>query len=64
MADPRRNRIKAAVGVGASVLIAGLAAYVLFRTFQRISIAEVLENMGRVPTSTLSSPSPAPPECC
>jgi uncharacterized membrane protein YbhN (UPF0104 family) len=54
MADPRRNRIKAAVGVGASVLIAGLAAYVLFRTFQRISIAEVLENMRRVPASTLA----------
>jgi uncharacterized membrane protein YbhN (UPF0104 family) len=54
MADPRRNRIKAAVGVGASLLIAGLAAYVLFRTFQRISIAEVLENIRRVPASTLA----------
>ncbi len=54
MADPRRNRIKAAVGVGASLLIAGLAAYVLFRTFQRISVAEVLENMRRVPASTLA----------
>jgi len=53
MADPRRNRIKAAVGVAASLLIAGLAAYVLFRTFQRISIAEVLANMRRVPTGTL-----------
>jgi uncharacterized membrane protein YbhN (UPF0104 family) len=53
MPDPRRNRIKAAVGVGASVLIAGFAAYVLFRTFQRISIAEVLDNMRRVPASTL-----------
>ena len=41
------------MGVGASVLIAGFAAYVLFRTFQRISIAEVLENMRRVPASTL-----------
>ena len=52
MADPRRNRIKAAVGVAASLLIAGLAAYVLFRTFQRISIAEVLANMRRVPVGT------------
>jgi uncharacterized membrane protein YbhN (UPF0104 family) len=53
MADPRRNRIKAAVGIGASVLIAGLAAYVLFRTFQRISVAEVLANMRLVPNGTL-----------
>ena len=53
MADPRRNRIKAAVGVAASVLIACLAAYVLFRTFQRISIEDVLDNMSRVPSSAL-----------
>jgi len=53
MSDPRRNRIKATLGIGASVLIAGLAAYVLFRTFQRISVADVVENMRKVPTATL-----------
>jgi uncharacterized membrane protein YbhN (UPF0104 family) len=53
MADPRRNRIKAAVGVGASVLIACLAAWVLYRTFQRISIADVIDNMGKMPAAKL-----------
>lgn len=45
MTDPRRNRIKAALGIGASVIIAGLALWVLYRTFQRISIAEVVQHM-------------------
>jgi uncharacterized membrane protein YbhN (UPF0104 family) len=54
MPDPRRNRFKAALGVGASVLIAGLAAYVLFRTFQRISVADVIGHMREVPAATLA----------
>jgi uncharacterized membrane protein YbhN (UPF0104 family) len=45
MTDPRRNRIKAALGVGASVLIAGLAFWVLYRTFQRISFSQVVDQM-------------------
>ena len=53
MTDPRRNRIKTAIGVGASVLIACLAAWVLFRTFQRISLADVLENMRKVSSTRL-----------
>jgi uncharacterized membrane protein YbhN (UPF0104 family) len=53
MHDPRRSRIKKALGVAASVLIAALAAYVLYRTFQRISIAEVIAHMRAVPAGTL-----------
>jgi uncharacterized membrane protein YbhN (UPF0104 family) len=53
MPDPRRNRLKAALGVAASVLIAGLAAYVLFRTFQRISVADVIHHARQVPSTTL-----------
>ena len=53
MTDPRRNRIKAVLGITASVLIAGLAAWVLYHTFQRISVAEVLDNMRRVPPDAL-----------
>jgi uncharacterized membrane protein YbhN (UPF0104 family) len=53
MTDPRRNRIKTTLGVGASVVIAGLAAYVLFRTFQRISVADVIDNMRAVPAGAL-----------
>lgn len=53
MPDPRRSRIKKALGVVASVLIAALAAFVLYRTFQRISIAEVIAHMRAVPAGTL-----------
>ena len=53
MPDPRRNRLKTVLGVAASVLIAGLAAYVLYRTFQRISVADVLRNVRKVPAETL-----------
>jgi glycosyltransferase 2 family protein len=55
MTDPRRNRIKAALGVGASVLIACLAAWVLYRTFQRISVADVIDNMRQARAATLLS---------
>jgi uncharacterized membrane protein YbhN (UPF0104 family) len=52
--DPRRHRLKAALGVAASLLIAGLAAYVLYRTFQRISIADVLAKMIETPPYALA----------
>jgi uncharacterized membrane protein YbhN (UPF0104 family) len=51
--DPRRNRLKATLGVVASLAIAGLAVYVLFRTFQRISFADVLAHMRAVPAHVL-----------
>ncbi len=53
MPNPRRSRIKTIVGISASVAIACLAAYVLFRTFQRISLTDVLENMKAVPPDRL-----------
>ena len=53
MHDPRRNRIKSALGVVASVAIAGIAAYVLFRTFERISVADILASMRAVPVHAL-----------
>jgi uncharacterized membrane protein YbhN (UPF0104 family) len=45
MTNPRRNRIKAVLGIGASLVIAGLAVWVLYRTFQRTSLAEVADHM-------------------
>jgi len=53
MHDPRRSRIKKVLGVAGSILIATLAAYVLYRTFQRISLAEVLAHMRAVPAGVL-----------
>ena len=53
MPDPRRRRLKTSLGIVASVGIAGLAAYVLFRTFQRISVADVLVNVRATPAATL-----------
>jgi uncharacterized membrane protein YbhN (UPF0104 family) len=53
MPDPRRNRLKTLLGIAASVAIAGLALYVLFRTFQRISLADVLANIRAVPRDRL-----------
>jgi len=54
MTDPRRNRFKTYAGVLVSVLIATLAGWVLWRTFQRISLADVLEQMRAVPASKLA----------
>jgi len=51
--NPRRNRLKAAFGVLASVAIAGLAFYVLYRTFQRISVADVVRHMREMPVHVL-----------
>jgi uncharacterized membrane protein YbhN (UPF0104 family) len=53
MPDTRRHRIKAALGAAVSVLIGSLALWVLYRTFQRISLADVLAQMRAVPWHTL-----------
>jgi len=53
MPDPRRHRLKALLGIAASVVIAGLAAYVLYQTFRHISVADVLANVRAVPAPTL-----------
>jgi len=53
MPDPRRHRLKAIIGIAASIVIAGLAAYVLYQTFRRISVADVLANMRATPAGTL-----------
>jgi uncharacterized membrane protein YbhN (UPF0104 family) len=53
MPDPRRHRLKTTIGVAISVLLAGLAAWVLVRTFQRISFADVVAQMRAVPVGKL-----------
>lgn len=53
MPDPRRHTLKTVFGVIGSVAIAGLALYVLYRTFQRISIADVIANIRAVPRERL-----------
>jgi len=53
MPDARRQRIKALLGLALSLLIASLALWVLYRTFQRISLANVLAHMRAVPRDTL-----------
>ena len=53
MSDPRRNRLKKMLGIIASLAVAALAGYVLFRTFQRISFADVLANVRATPGATL-----------
>lgn len=55
MIDVRRNPIKAVLGIGVSVAIASLALWVLYRTFQRISVADVLAQARLVPVQTLLS---------
>jgi uncharacterized membrane protein YbhN (UPF0104 family) len=54
MPNPRRNRFKTYAGVSVSVVLACLAAWVLWRTFQRISVADVIEQVRAVPASTLA----------
>ena len=53
MPESRRNRIKAVIGIGASLIIAGLAIWVLYRTFQRISVADVVGHMRNAPVDAL-----------
>lgn len=53
MPDPRRHRLKTILGIAASAAIASLALYVLYRTFQRISFADVLANIRAVPRERL-----------
>jgi uncharacterized membrane protein YbhN (UPF0104 family) len=54
MPDPRRSRLKTCVGVSVSVVLACIAAWVLWRTFQRINFTDVVEHMGTVPKGTLA----------
>jgi uncharacterized membrane protein YbhN (UPF0104 family) len=54
MPDPRRSRVKTLVGIAISVVLATLAAWVLYRTFQRISFADVVAHMREVPSTTLA----------
>jgi uncharacterized membrane protein YbhN (UPF0104 family) len=53
MPDTRRRRLKTILGIAGSAVIAALAAYVLYRTFQRISVADVLANVRATPVGTL-----------
>ena len=63
MSDPRRNRFKTYAGIIVSALLATLAGWVLWRTFQRISFADVLAQMQAVPASTLAL-ALSPPRLC
>lgn len=54
MPDPRRNRLKTSLGVAVSVVLAGLAAWVLWRTFQRINVDDVIAQMRAVPAAKLA----------
>lgn len=54
MTNPRRNRWKTLLGVGVSVTLASLAAWVLWRTFQRINVADVVAQIRAVPMRTLA----------
>jgi uncharacterized membrane protein YbhN (UPF0104 family) len=54
MSDPRRSRFKQYLGVSVSVVLGALAAWVLWRTFQRINVADVFAQMRAVPASTLA----------
>jgi phosphatidylglycerol lysyltransferase len=53
MPDSRRSRLKTYAGVAVSVVLATLAGYVLWNTFQKISVADVIAQMRAVPTSKL-----------
>jgi uncharacterized membrane protein YbhN (UPF0104 family) len=55
MIDVSRHRIKAVLGIVVSAGIASLALWVLYRTFQRISLADVLAQARQVPVHTLLS---------
>src|SRR5512137_198982 len=54
MSDPRRSRLKTYTGVAVSVLLATLAGWVLWNTFQKISFADVVAQMRAVPASKLT----------
>jgi len=55
MTERRRSRLKASLGIAVSVLLAGIAAWVLWRTFQRIQFADVLQQIVNVPRGTLAA---------
>ncbi|MGI9246773.1 MAG: lysylphosphatidylglycerol synthase domain-containing protein [Steroidobacteraceae bacterium] len=54
MPDPRRKPLKAALGVAVSITLACVAAWVLWRTFQRINLADVLAQIRALPAATLA----------
>lgn len=54
MSDRRRSRLKTTLGVTVSVVLAALAAWVLFRTFHRIHVADVIAQMRAVPLHKLA----------
>jgi len=53
MPESRRRKLKAATGIAVSVLIGSLALWVLYHTFQRISLADVLAQARATPLHTL-----------
>jgi uncharacterized membrane protein YbhN (UPF0104 family) len=53
MPESRRHKFKAALGIAVSALIGSLALWVLYRTFQRISLADVLAQARATPLHTL-----------
>jgi uncharacterized membrane protein YbhN (UPF0104 family) len=54
MPQRRRNRLRTRAGIAVSVVLACLAVWVLWRTFQRISIADVVAQIRALPASTLA----------
>lgn len=54
MSRVRRHRFKAIAGIAVSVLIGSIALWVLYRTFQRISLADVLAQMRATSTDALA----------
>jgi uncharacterized membrane protein YbhN (UPF0104 family) len=55
MIDFSRHRLKAVLGIAVSVVIGSLALWVLYHTFQRISLADVLAQARAVPFDRLLS---------
>lgn len=53
MPDPRRSRLRSAFGAAVSVALAGLAVWVLYRTFRQINVADVVAQVRAVPARTL-----------
>lgn len=53
MRDPRRNRLRSALGTAVSLGLAGLAVWVLYRTFRRINVEDVIAQIHAVPGRTL-----------
>jgi len=54
MSERPRRPLKTSLGVTVSVVLAGLAAWILWRTFQRIHVADVIAQMRAVPWARLA----------